>query len=123
MQHPMTRHTILIEKNILLFGLMFVILNCLCGWYEEYLMDRMPAWLTGGEMFVRYLAVLCLPVGTLVTLIRSAVFIVKNILLADLSDYKWISKEWCFVGVAVELVMAVLLCVFSVQLLMNLMKG
>ena len=123
MQHPMTRHIILIEKNIVLFGLLFVILNGLCGWYEIYLMDRMPTWLTGGERLVRYLAILCLPVGGLVTLIRSAVFIVKNILLADLSDYKWISKEWCFVGMVVELVMAVLLCIFSAQMLMNLIKG
>lgn len=106
-----------------MFGLLFVILNGLCGWYEIYLMNRMPTWLTGGKRIVRYLAILCLPVGVLVTLIRSAVFIVKNILLTDLSDYKWISKEWCFVSMVVELVMAVLLCIFSAQMLMNLIKG
>lgn len=99
MKNPILEHVRLFAKGIIFTVGIFIITIFASEFYEKYLLNIMPLCIT---WFFAVFTILWPFIGLIITFVKSIKFIVKNILLADLSNYKLAPKEMYFIGVILE---------------------
>ena len=102
MKDPIRRHFEIFAGGIISTFVSFFIIIFICVAYENYLSNIMPSGITWIIRFIiKYISVWPF-IGLAITLIKSIIFIIKNILPADLSNYTLVSKEMYFIAVIIE---------------------
>ena len=96
MKNPILEHVHLFAKGLIVTVGIFVLTIFISDFYEKHLLNIMPVCVTWT-----------------ITLVKSIRFIIKNILLADLSEYKLAPKEMYFIGVVLEC-FGVIACIYMI---------
>jgi hypothetical protein len=99
MKNPILEHINLFAKGIVLTVGVFLITIFFSEFYERHLLTIMPPCIT---WFVAVFTILWPFIGLIITFVKSIKFIIKNILLADLSNCKLAPKEMYLIGVILE---------------------
>ena len=111
MKDPIERHFEIFAGGIILTFVSLFIIIFICAAYEAFLANIMPTGITWIiEFIIKYVSVWPF-IGSAITLIKSIIFIIKNILPADLSNYKLISKELYFIAVIIESIFFII-CIY-----------
>ena len=84
MKNPILEHVNLFAKGLIVTVGIFVLTIFISGFYEKYLLNIMPVCVT---WIFAVFTILWQFIGLTITLMKSIKFIIKNILLADLSEY------------------------------------
>ena len=110
MKNPILEHVNLFAKGLIVTVGIFVLTIFISGFYEKYLLNIMPVCVT---WILSVFTILWPFIGLTITLVKSIRFIIKNILLADLSEYKLAPKEMYFIGVVLEC-FGVIACIYMI---------
>ena len=110
MKNPILEHVNLFAKGLIVTVGIFVLTIFISGFYEKYLLNIMPVCVT---WIFAVFTILWPFIGLTITLMKSIKFIIKNILLADLSEYKLAPKEMYFIGVVLEC-FGVIACIYMI---------
>ena len=85
MKNPILEHVHLFAKGLIVTVGIFGLTIFISDFYEKHLLNIMPVCVT---WILSVFTILWPFIGLTITLVKSIRFIIKNILLADLSEYK-----------------------------------
>ena len=113
MKDPINRHFEIFAGGIISTFISLFIIIFICVAYDTYLANIMPSGITWFiRLIIKYISVWPF-LGAAITLIKSIIFIIKNILPADLSNYKLVSKEMYFIAVIIESIFFII-CIYMI---------